>query len=250
MAESGRMADADACRAIVQAGDKDWFLAALFAPETVRPHLHALQAFAVELARIPHIVTEPQIGEIRLQWWADTLDAMPDGDGGHPVARGLQDVIKAHGLPVAPLHQMVEARRHDLYADPLPDQTALEAYFGETVSVLIQLQVMVLDKAAAHGAATAAGYAGVAFGIARRLATAGPQAMPLPGDRRDVLGLATKRLAQARDAITELPKTVLPAFLPVATTELYLKAAAKGGAEVAQWRRQWRIWRAASSERI
>lgn len=66
----------------------------------------------------------------------------------------------------------------------------------------------------------------------------------------DVLALARKRLAEARDAAATLPQSLWPAFLPLATTELYLAAAEAGRQQVPQWRRQWRIWRAAKSGKI
>ncbi len=114
-------------REAARSGDKDFFLAALFAPEDKQAHLFALQAFAAELARIPTLVSEPQIGEIRLQWWGDTLEQPEGGLGGHPIAAALMETVRTCGLPLQPLQQMIEARRFDLYADRMPDVTSLEA---------------------------------------------------------------------------------------------------------------------------
>lgn len=237
-----------AIRELARAGDKDLFLAALFAPEDRQPHLFALQAFTAELQRIPALVSEPQIGEIRLQWWADTLEQPESGQGGHPVAMALAETIQAGGLPLQPLQQMIEGRRFDLYADRMPDLTSLEAHFGETLSALIQLQCLVLDAKAAPSATTAAGLAGVALGIARTMLTRQREKLVPQGlTDADVLALARKRLAEARDAAATLPQSLLPALLPLATTELYLTAAEGGRPQVPQWRRQWRIWRAANS---
>ena len=241
-----------ACRDFVREHDKDLFLATLFAPEPAQPHLFALHAFAAELARIPVLVNDAQIGEIRLQWWADTL-ASPDlGEGsGHPVAEGLTSAIRVHGLPVEALQQMIEARRFDLYADAMPDMTALEAYFGETQSVLMQLCCLVLDRSAASSAAQAAGLAGVAFGLARRMCMAPSEKLvPVGRSRADVLSLAEMRLNEARTVLEQMPKSLLPALLPLALAELYLAAARAGRSDVPQWRRQWRLWRASRSERF
>jgi phytoene synthase len=235
-------------REAARAGDKDFFLAALFAPEEKQPHLFALQAFAAELARIPTLVSEPQIGEIRLQWWADTLEQPEGGQGGHPVAAVLMKAVRTSGLPLQPLQQMIEARRFDLYADRMPDVTSLEAHFGETVSALIQLECLVLDAPAAPRAAEAAGFAGVALGLARGLLKPErDKLIPVGSTAPEMQELAARRLAQARVAVAQLPQSLLPAFLPVATTELYLAAARDGRPQVMQWRRQWRIWRAAKS---
>jgi len=255
MADVASSVDFEACRETVRAGDKDFYLAALFVPEALQRHIFSLLAFAVELARIPALVSEPQIGEIRLQWWADTLETLPEAAGSHPVARALADTVRSHELPLAPFARMVEARRSDLYAEPFEDEASVETYFGETVSALIQMQALVIDKGSAAIAAEASGLAGVAFGLARELArtgqyTGGPKSNLQEQNRAGLLNLAVRRYAEAREAIAGLPRGLLPAFLPVATVELYLKVARKGGGSVPQWRRQWRIWRAAASEKI
>ena len=63
----------DHCEEMVRAGDKDRFLATLFAPEKYRRALHALYAFNLEIARVRELAREPMPGEIRLQWWRDAL---------------------------------------------------------------------------------------------------------------------------------------------------------------------------------
>ena len=40
------------CEALVRASDKDRFVASLFAPTGTRPHLFALYAFNLEIARV------------------------------------------------------------------------------------------------------------------------------------------------------------------------------------------------------
>jgi len=65
-----------------------------------------------------------------------------------------------------------------------------------------------------------------------------------------MLALATARFEEARTALRDVPKQLLPAFLPAAVTPLYRDAARAGRRDVPQWRRQWRIWRAARSEMI
>lgn len=241
------------CLDLVRAGDKDIFLATLFAPEAAHPHLFALQAFAIEVARIPQLVSEPQIGEIRMQWWDDTLEAIANGDTqSHPVAQALAATVQQHSLPVAPLHGLIAARRFDLYGDPMPNMTAMEVYFGETQSVLFQLACMVLNPSKAPHAATAAGLAGVAFGLSRTLLSAELAAKITPtGSTRDQLfNLAETRLAEARAALVSLPQDILPAFLPLAITPLNLAAARRGASSVSQWRKQWRLWRSARREEI
>jgi len=64
------------CDALVRSADKDRWLTALFVPEERRPLIHALYAFNAELARIRDQVSQPMLGEIRLQWWEDAVNAI------------------------------------------------------------------------------------------------------------------------------------------------------------------------------
>jgi phytoene synthase len=64
-----------------------------------------------------------------------------------------------------------------------------------------------------------------------------------------------ERLRQARLLAWTIKPAVMPAFLHVALTQSYLaklderrNAVMKSGAEIAQWRKQWALWKAAKSE--
>ena len=61
------------CEDLVRAGDRDRFLATLFAPATHRPSIFALYAYNLEIVRIREAARAPLAGEIRLQWWRDVL---------------------------------------------------------------------------------------------------------------------------------------------------------------------------------
>ncbi len=230
------------CLDIVRAGDKDIFLSTLFAPAEKQPDLFALAAFQVEVNRIPALVSEPQIGEIRLQWWQDTLDAMAKGQAqDHPVAQALAVCITRHGLPFAPLKRFVEAKGHDLYGEPFADVLKLETRLGQTQSAFFQLACIVIAPDIAGTAATASGLGGVAFGLARGLATAG-EVLSVAGATREVLAaLARQRLAEFNVALKTLPRELKVALLPVSLCDLYLNAETIPP----QWRRQWRLWRSA-----
>ena len=266
------------CFELVKSADKDRFLASLFAPDAARPLLHGLYAFNVELARIRETVSEPMLGEVRQQWWRDALDAIyaretPD----HPVAQLLSRAIEKGHIPKHALMNMIEARRFDLYDDPMPSLNDLEGYLGETSSALIQMAALVLAGDEALGSAEASGLAGVAYGLTGLM-----RALPLHRARgqcympKDVLarfgvtsahlmaarepaalGLvlgelrmqATKRLAEARAKAWLIPKAALPAFLPVSLTETYLACLTKAGpialakpVDISQLRRQWRLY--------
>lgn len=121
--------DVDVVRTAARAFERDRYLAALLAPSAVRGDLIALAAFAGELARIPAYVSEPMVGEIRLQWWRDTITAglaRLDGEvsgeeAGHPVAAAVIAAARRHALPTLALLDLIEAQ--SIRLDDMPFAT-------------------------------------------------------------------------------------------------------------------------------
>src|ERR1051325_2800935 len=108
------------CAALVRAADKDRFLTTLFAPADRRPALLALYAFNIEIARVRQAARDPLAGEIRLHWWRDAIP----GAGGAEVAAtragaALLATAARHHLPAGARQAMREARRFDLYDEPM-----------------------------------------------------------------------------------------------------------------------------------
>jgi 15-cis-phytoene synthase len=234
---------------IVRAQNRPRYLATLFAPDIMREHLFALYAFDAEIRRIPFLVSEPQIGEIRLQWWLDTIDAIYDDEKiDHPVAVALSAAIKQGHLPKQPLRNLVEAHSRDLYADPMPSLNDLEGYLGETNSAVFQMAAQILLGGKGQGISEAAGLMGVAHGIAEllviqpQLPHGGVHLLPeIPG----LIAHAKKRLAEAETHLASIPAEARAAFLPAAPTAARLhKLNKKGpGHDISQLRSQWIIWR-------
>lgn len=154
------------CADLVRAQDRDRFLAALFAPEAVRPHLMALYAFNLDVARVREVVREPLPGEVRLAWWREAIEG--EGRGAveaHPVASALLDTAERFSLPRKSLINLVDARIFDLYDDAMPTLGDLQGYAGETAGALLQLSALMLAPAAAGAAAEASGHGGVAIAL-------------------------------------------------------------------------------------
>jgi hypothetical protein len=153
-------------QAFVREADRDRFLASLFAPEDVRPHLFALYAFKAEIAMIRDRVSAPPPGEMRLQWWREFLAGPRRAEGeGNPVGAALMRAVDFGRLPIEPLMALLDARTFDLYDDPMPTVKDLEGYCGETSSVLIRLASLLLGRGQDLGGAEAAGHAGVAYAV-------------------------------------------------------------------------------------
>ena len=236
----------DEVTSIVRQWDRPRYLAMLFAPDGERSALMALHAFNAEVCRIPLIVSDPQVGLIRLQWWRDTIEAIGKGEiQAHPVAMALSEAMSLHHLPLQPLLDLVDAHEHDLYAGLMPDFLSLEEYLGKTSSALIQLAAMILDPASSPTVAEAAGYAGVAYGLAQIVNDPKRHANLIPPSESpaSLAERTRKRLSEAR--AVQVSRQLLPAFLHVSLTELFL---AKPGKVPSPWRMQWRLWRAARRE--
>jgi 15-cis-phytoene synthase len=232
------------CMELVREHDKDRFLASLYAPSELQGGLFSLYAFRHEIARIRFAVSDAQLGEIRLQWWRDTLASLHEPQA-HPVAAALAETIRQHNLPITPLHALIDAHAFDLYADIMPSLTSLEAYLGETQAAVFQLASLIVSPAQANPELS--GYAGVAYGLAILLNGFRSNVKFLPSDctAEQAAGLARRRLQQSR--AQQLSSNLLPVFLPVTTTELYLR---RMDTPVPAWRRQWAIWRSARREKL
>jgi phytoene synthase len=265
------------CAELVRTADRDRFLSALFAPAEHRAALHALYAFNVEVARVREVAREPLPGEIRLQWWSEVVNGgRTEEAGANPVASALLTVIERHRLAVPALTALLDARRFDLYDEPMARLADLEAYGRKTSSTLLALAAQIL---VGRGEMTemVANPAGIAYAIAGLL-----RAFPLHAARRqlfvplellerygvepqdifagrssknlravfaDLQDVARRHLLAAHQQTATLPDAALPAFLPVALVQPSLDRLAGrdpfAPAELPPWRRQWLIWRAA-----
>ncbi|WP_138380667.1 phytoene/squalene synthase family protein [Luteithermobacter gelatinilyticus] len=134
------------CAEQVRRQDHDRFLTVLFAPQNRREALFALYAFNQELARIRETVSEPMLGEIRLQWWYEALRDIYAGQiRHHEVVQALAQAIRDHDLPREAFEQLIEARRQDLYDETLADLDSLRDYLRKTPGTLAALAARILQ---------------------------------------------------------------------------------------------------------
>ncbi|WP_158807931.1 squalene/phytoene synthase family protein [Beijerinckia sp. L45] len=262
------------CETEVRRDDRDRWLASLFLPDAARPHVHALLAFNLEMAKVRDTVSEPMLGEIRFQWWRDAL--ANGAAAGHPAAEALLDTVVRCKLDIAPLLALIEARSFDLYDDPMPSLDAYEGYVHATSATLFACTAQILAPGFPASAATqAAGRAYAMTGLLRGLpwqVMKGQLYLPLdvlarfqlPPDEvlahrnspalgfvlNDLRARVRGHLKTMHAALPDCPAPLacLPAFL----CESYLRRMEKPGLdpfatpiELPQWRRQWVLWRAA-----
>lgn len=220
------MSDAEsltACQDIVRKYDPDRYFAALFAPAEKRRLLFALYAFNHELVRVAEAVREPMMGEIRLQWWRETLESAREGKPrAHDGSRALAKLFARIDLPDSLFDAMIDARALDFARESALDQQSLDRYLDATSSNLMRLAARILGANDTHD--DLAREAGIAYGLAGLIRSAPfyrTRGKHFISDIAMAMAEAQRRFANAR----ALPKpgASLPAFLPAALVPLYLK---------------------------
>ncbi len=248
----------DAAGKLVRRNDPERFLTVQFAPADCRDALLAIYAFNYEVARVREIVSEPVLGQIRLQWWHDAIAEIAAGrqPRAHEVVTPLAAAIRRHSLPATLLWRLIDAREQDLAGDPPADLPALAGYADGTAGSLVELALAVLGETG-DTAARVAHLAGVGIGLAGLMRAvpfhAGARRCYLPGDLvaaagldleavfaghcppalapivRRVAGHAAAHLAEAAQASAALPATARPALLPVVLARRWLADLARAG---------------------
>jgi phytoene synthase len=231
--------------AALRAGDRDRYLSTLVLTGEQRDAVTALYAFNADVAAIRERVTSPAPGEVRLQWWSDALEGTEHGAvRSNPVADALLQVTERYQIPAGTLLRLLNARRFDLYDDPMPDLPSFEGYAGETASTLYQLAAMILNDGNTLEAGDAAGHLGVAHALIGHLRAfgrvsaqgrimlpwsvfaangvqegeifAGTASEGLVEALGQLSEIAADHLAKAEIAIAALPPNLRPAFALVA----------------------------------
>ena len=211
-----------ACEATVRRADPDRYFSALFAPADRRQLLFALYAFNHELARIAEVVREPMMGEIRLQWWRETLESARHGNPRqHDVALALGELFRRIDLPPQLFEAMIDARGFDVSPDGFEGDAERDAYLDATSGNLIRLAARLLGGDAYDDLAREAG---IAYGLAGLIRSEQHHTRRRKSCLRDTSAAATDaRTHLSRARALPKPGPALPAFLPASLVPLYLR---------------------------
>ena len=209
----------------VRRSDPDRWLASRFIAEpALRDGVTSLYAFDHVLSRVPHQVSEPLMGEIRLTWWSEAVDEIY-GSGpvrAHPVALALADVVRDRGLARSSLDAVIEARFGDLQSEPFTNAEAAVIYADQTAGALMQAAAQALGAGPCLQAAKLAGRAYGLSLLARRRAIGGQTRLP---EDLDVRPLVEDALRQAAPGLTALPMEVFPAVVYATLARRYAAGA-------------------------
>lgn len=248
--------DLSYCGREVRKYDNDHFLAGLFTPTERREAMFALYAFNLEIAKTREVVSEPILGQMRLQFWRDGIEAVYE-DGPvprHGVMDPLAEAARGLGLSRVLFDRLIDAREADLDDTPPADLTCLVNYAEVTGAPLVQLALEILGVR--DEAAMAAGrHVGIAYALAGILRAApflarqnrqrlpedlmqrhGARSEDLFAGRssaelRSVVGeiadVARRHLDEARALRRQVPKAAVPALLPATLADLHLGVIAR-----------------------
>jgi NADH dehydrogenase [ubiquinone] 1 alpha subcomplex assembly factor 6 len=208
--------------ALVRRHDRDRYQTALFAPAARREALFALYAFNYEIARVRESVTQPMLGQIRLQWWRENIAAAFEGGPirHHPVAEALTTVIRGLRLSRGHFDRLIDGRETDLADEPPATLAALEDYAEATSARLVYLALEVLGV---HDppASDAGLHVGIAYsltGLLRAMPFRSRQIIPTdirtPNGVTELAAAASRHLQAARPRRNRIPRSALPALLP------------------------------------
>jgi len=221
------------CAGLVRTADGDRFLSAMTARPGIREHLFALYAFNHEIAKVAEVVSEPMLGQIRLQWWRDAIEECFAGTPRrHQVVRALADAIRAGNLPRDPFDAAIDAREADLRPPELAAMEQLVAYARGTSGSISRLAAIAAG-ASAQEDLTAAERIGTAWALTGLM-----RALPfhvrrrrclLPRDLLEEAGISRTDLYEGR-SVPGLPKAV-EAVCHAAARELRLARERHGYAE-------------------
>lgn len=237
---TGDMADSlRAAAARVEAGDPDRFAATMATPAHWRSALWPIYAANLEIARAPWVSAEPMVGEMRLQWWVDVLEAL--AADGRPPAHEIGAALAAVAPAAPALAAIAEARRRDCWGEPFADGAELESYLEETSGALYAAAGLVLG--AGQEAQRALRDFGAAAGAAAwlqaapELARRGREALPTGFAEHDIAAFADRalvRLALAQDGLRRAGPAARLAMLPGWQAQAMLQKARSTPQKVAQ----------------
>lgn len=130
----------------LKTADPDRCRAAMMADVEGRDRLLCLYAFHHELAKVPELVSEPMLGDIRYQWWRDVLTEIYEGKPvrKHEVSTPLATVFKEADMPRFWAERLIDGRVRDLDPTPFKDLDAARDYCRQTSGVLMQMAVKCL----------------------------------------------------------------------------------------------------------
>ncbi|WP_169568859.1 squalene/phytoene synthase family protein [Sneathiella limimaris] len=242
--------------------DYDRWLGCLFTDPSKRDQVMTLLAFNSEIARVRETVSEPMLGDIRLQWWREALEEIQKGQvRAHPVVQALAELNRVSPIDFHLMQEMIDMRSRDLDPAPIASEGELIVYADATGGNLHHLIYNALGGSGGSNEVEAVVRSGRAYalsGILRAIPFhAQNDLILLPTNLierhsldpvnlfkkehvwsfkkivEEVCDLAAKEYNEALDLCFDISKEIKPAVYCNALTSIYLKRLVKAGYEPA-----------------
>jgi NADH dehydrogenase [ubiquinone] 1 alpha subcomplex assembly factor 6 len=225
------------CQNLVERFDPDRYLCSLLVPSALRADLMALYAFNVEIAGIRESVSEPLIGQMRLQWWQDIMDRIFEGT---PPAHQVATALNRYDLERSVFDDLLGARAADFDDTPFATLAELETYAEKTSATLtgLALRVSGQSEPRVHDVGRHVGIAWALTGLLRAIPFHARQGCSyLPVDLvkgsafkgpeisevvAKIAALAKEHLREAREGRKAVPRAAVPALLTATLADGYL----------------------------
>lgn len=206
------------CADLVRRRDEDRWLSANYAPPRERARLFALYALHAEIERIPGVVSEAPLGEIRLQWWRDALDEVNEGKPAraHPVVEAMLAQAPLAREARASLDAAIDSRARLLYKEPFSNVDELAGWLARTEGALAVIAARSLDPLLSPEAMLGVEEAAVGNALAR----IGPALAPHLGEAAPEA--AARFHKEAAQKLGEISALAMPALAHFRLTPSYL----------------------------
>lgn len=207
------------CSDLVRRRDEDRWLSANYAPRAQRNALLALYALHLEVARVPSLVSEAPLGEIRLQWWREAVDEIAEGKSprAHPVAQALGAAALVENRTRDAVDAGLNARARLLYGEDFTSADDFVNWARAAEAFLAPIAARRLDPALNDEALQAVTNAALAYALVRH----GPGLAPALAD--DLRLRARELYLEARPSLCGLPAAAMPAVAHFALTPRYAR---------------------------
>ncbi|MGB4101623.1 MAG: squalene/phytoene synthase family protein [Alphaproteobacteria bacterium] len=223
--------------------DYDRYILCMFGAAEHRDNLAALFLFNAELALVRDQVSEPLLGQIRLQWWRDNLKNLTTTGTypPHPVLDRFAAMI-ARGIDLAPLHHLIDAREDELIAPSSPEPT-IPSHNPEAITrPLAQVAATIIGQQAVTADVTATLLAYTEARLSHHAAT------------ENLVVLQKEKIEILRDRIKAMPRslrrTAAPLFMHNDLAAYYMRRLCRRGSAVGHpnspasrlWRLTYLLW--------
>ena len=262
-------------RDLVKKADPDRYICTLFADREVQEFLFAIYALYNELAAIPFRTQEANLGEIRLQWWRETLLAskLEVNLSTDPI---MQGIYKLNGQPKFNRELMlsiIDERENDLSKRQPKTIEELEKYIKNTSGAITVIALDLMDvtdehiRQACQDIALAYGLIGVLrstrfllnydrilvpeslldrYEVSNEIFKNRKQNQSLRSIGAAITGIGESLLLKARKSQQNIERRSMPCLLLASLTGLYIKQLKRLNYDVFDLRlsqpANWRAW--------